>query len=99
MVDFNTNEAGHPVLILKLGNYPSMLENDYIFTSTQMLQGRKRFKLEATELVEGEYIFGIFNMDYYRHIDLKYQFMVGAILYGTHPCGPSRPIHAPPLHT
>mmetsp|Transcript_611 Transcript_611/g.1825 ORF Transcript_611/g.1825 Transcript_611/m.1825 type:complete len:424 (+) Transcript_611:1632-2903(+) len=78
VVDFNTNEAGHPVLILKLGSYPSMLDNDYIFTSSQMLQGRKRFKLEHTELTEGVYIFGIFNMDYYRHVDMQYQFMVSS---------------------
>lgn len=78
VVDFTTNDKGHPVLILKRDSYPSMLDNDYIFTSSQMLQGRKRFKLDETELPDGEYIFGIFNMDYYRHEQMEYKFMVSS---------------------
>lgn len=76
LVEFNTNMMGHPVLIVKRGGYPSMLNNDYIFTSSQMLQGRKRFKLEAADLGEGDYIFGIFNMDYYKHNKMEYTFLV-----------------------
>ena len=79
VVDFTTNDQGHPVLILKRDAFPTMLENDYIFTSSQMLQGRKRFKLAKEELMEGEYIFGIFNMDYYRHHEMEFGFMVSSV--------------------
>lgn len=79
VVDFTTSDLGHPVLILKRDSFPSMLENDYIFTSSQMLQGRKRFKLAEEDLKEGEYIFGIFNMDYYRHTRMDYKFMVSHV--------------------
>jgi hypothetical protein len=79
VVDYDTNDMGHPVLILKRDAYPTMLDNDYIFTSSQMLQGRKRFKLAKEELREGEYIFGIFNMDYYRHSEMDFVFMVSGV--------------------
>eukprot|EP00873_Tetraselmis_striata_P037154 jgi/Tetstr1/457418/TSEL_004204.t1 len=64
LLEFTNMMMGHPVLILKRGDYPEMLNNDYILTSSRAI-GRKGFKLEAAHLGEVGFVFGIFNMDYY----------------------------------
>uniref|UniRef100_A0A061S256 E3 ubiquitin-protein ligase RLIM n=1 Tax=Tetraselmis sp. GSL018 TaxID=582737 RepID=A0A061S256_9CHLO len=73
IVEISTN-GGHLVLIMKRGSYPTMLDNDQIFTSTNTGSAMKQFRIARADLTDGEYIFGIFNMDYYTHEVMPFEF-------------------------
>lgn len=59
--------GGHPVLLARWEAYPTLLQNDFIFTMSQHLEQETSFQVEPKDLRPGTYIFGVYNMDYYKH--------------------------------
>jgi len=60
-------EGGHPVLLARREEYPTLLKNDFIFTMSQHLDPETTFQVKPSDIVPGLYIFAVYNMDYYEH--------------------------------
>eukprot|EP00740_Mantoniella_antarctica_P009749 CAMPEP_0181386778 /NCGR_PEP_ID=MMETSP1106-20121128/23335_1 /TAXON_ID=81844 /ORGANISM="Mantoniella antarctica, Strain SL-175" /LENGTH=921 /DNA_ID=CAMNT_0023507049 /DNA_START=232 /DNA_END=2997 /DNA_ORIENTATION=+ len=69
-------DGGHPVLILRRGGFPTLLDNSYVFSTTENLERESTFKISPRDLSPGEYIIGVFNMNYYVNSECSYAMVV-----------------------
>lgn len=72
VVDFIVSQAGeghkgHPVLLAKKNDYPSLVDHDYRFTSRLTFKKFMRFQIPLSHILDGRLIFAIFNIDYFVH--------------------------------
>lgn len=68
--------AGAPVLMAKLNRAPTLLDNDFIFKSSNGFQTIEKFRVTGDELHAGVYTIAIFNMDYFTHSRFNYELLV-----------------------
>ena len=71
-----THTGGHPVLMLKQGGYPKLLDNGYVLSTTEHLERETVFRIGAGDLAVGEWILGVFNMNYYADADCEYSIVI-----------------------
>ena len=69
-------DGGHPVLMLRPGGFPTLLDNSYLFSTTENLERVSNFKITPRDLAVGDYIIGVFNMNYYVNSDCEYELVV-----------------------
>ena len=69
-------QGGHPVLILRQNDFPTLLADSYVFSTTEHLGRKSDFKISPRDLTAGEYIIGIFNMNYYVNSACDYEIVV-----------------------
>ena len=69
-------DGGHPVIMLRLGDYPTLLENSYVLSTTQHLDRESTFKIASRDLTTGTYIIGVFNMNYFTDDECEYAIVI-----------------------
>eukprot|EP00227_Mantoniella_beaufortii_P000398 CAMPEP_0197606370 /NCGR_PEP_ID=MMETSP1326-20131121/44909_1 /TAXON_ID=1155430 /ORGANISM="Genus nov. species nov., Strain RCC2288" /LENGTH=748 /DNA_ID=CAMNT_0043174275 /DNA_START=271 /DNA_END=2514 /DNA_ORIENTATION=- len=72
-------DGGHPVLILRRGGFPTLLDNSYVFSTTEHLDRESTFKISPRDLTAGEFIIGVFNMNYYVNSPCRYELVINHV--------------------
>ena len=60
-------KTGHACVVAKMNGYPTLVDHDYRFTTSQAFVGSTVFRIDQQDIRSGTLIFAVFNIDYFKH--------------------------------
>lgn len=72
VIQVGQGEKGHPVLLAKKNEYPSLVDYDHRFTSRLNYKTSMRFQIPVPSSLDDDLVFAISNIDYFVHEPFRY---------------------------
>ncbi|CAD7705271.1 unnamed protein product [Ostreobium quekettii] len=70
--------TGHACLVAKANGYPTLVDHDHRFTTSQAFAGSTLFRVNGDDIRPGVLVFAVFNVDYFKHSDIRYSIRISS---------------------